>query len=181
MSRLELAQGAIRKQSPTVLELNADVLAGRSLAAGSSCFLKDHLFSENIPALRKTPLCPGSERDQRERRNACEPFKPREERQRRGLEAQPGLRPGGLFFRRGDRRNFYEPFAEREPRSGEGGSATCLFGCVCWCFDCLDGFADFGMSESDLRNQWSRCVSEWRGGKPLSQSWTQAKQGGYLA
>ena len=55
-----------------------------------------------------------------------------------------------------------------------------LAGCIPWNFDGLDGFADFGMSESDLRNLCSRCVSEWRGGKSVSPSRMQAEAGRYL-
>jgi hypothetical protein len=49
------------------------------------------------------------------------------------------------------------------------------------CIDGLVRFADFGMSGSDLRNLWSRCVSECRGGKLMSPSRARAEQCGYLA
>ena len=59
--------------------------------------------------------------------------------------------------------------------------AVCNLGAPAVCIDGLVRFADFGMSGSDLRNRWSRCVSECRGGKLASPSRARAEQCGYLA
>ncbi len=72
-----------------------------------------------------------SERDQRDRRNFCEPFEPREERSDEVRAAlATGATPPAHFLKS-------------------------ILGRVRWNFDGLECFDDFGMSESIPRNLWS--------------------------